>query len=171
MYTANEHYGPTVQEGVVPDSTPAGGSPAITVRIRTAAGNDAIYDEPAMAFTAAAPAAQSARAATQSGADALAESASLMWPDISRMYQAARSARARAMGALMIAAIHAAGALAHREYERLGRYRRARSVRTALADLDDHTLRDIGLDRSEISSVAAEMAGMAARTRMRTLLS
>ena len=51
------------------------------------------------------------------------------------------------------------------------RHRRAGDVYAALRELDTRTLRDIGLDRSEIASVAREIAGLAERQRIATLLS
>jgi uncharacterized protein YjiS (DUF1127 family) len=48
------------------------------------------------------------------------------------------------------------------------RRRYAREICRALRDLDAHTLHDLGLDRSEIHSFAAEMAGDAASTRVRS---
>ena len=39
----------------------------------------------------------------------------------------------------------------------------------SLRGLDARTLRDVGLDRSEMGSVAAEIAGEADRTRMQAL--
>jgi uncharacterized protein YjiS (DUF1127 family) len=51
------------------------------------------------------------------------------------------------------------------------RHRRAGDVYAALRELDTRTLRDIGLDRSEIASVAREIAGLADRQRIATLLS
>jgi uncharacterized protein YjiS (DUF1127 family) len=41
-----------------------------------------------------------------------------------------------------------------------------RRTRTALDALDEHMLRDLGVSRSEVSSVAAEHAGLAERTRI-----
>jgi len=52
-------------------------------------------------------------------------------------------------------------------------YRRARQARLAYDDLrhlDDRMLRDLGFDRSEITSVAAEHAGAAEPTRVRAVL-
>ena len=40
----------------------------------------------------------------------------------------------------------------------------------ALRELDDRTLHDLGFDRSEITSVAAEVSGRAEPARMRALL-
>jgi uncharacterized protein YjiS (DUF1127 family) len=51
----------------------------------------------------------------------------------------------------------------------LDRHRRRRAMRATLASLDGldrHLLRDLGLDRSELPSVAAEAAGLAARHRL-----
>lgn len=47
------------------------------------------------------------------------------------------------------------------------RQRFARAAVRALNGLDARTLRDLGLDRSELSSLAAELAGEAARQRVR----
>jgi hypothetical protein len=44
------------------------------------------------------------------------------------------------------------------------------SLTTRLRSLDDHTLRDLGFDRSELTSVAAEVTGDAVHTRIRALM-
>lgn len=53
--------------------------------------------------------------------------------------------------------------------KRLGRawcrWRAARATRLELATLDARTLRDLGIDPSETGSVAAEVVGLAERTR------
>jgi uncharacterized protein YjiS (DUF1127 family) len=50
------------------------------------------------------------------------------------------------------------------------RAREARATRQALEGLDARMLRDIGFDRSEAPSIAAELAGSAPLTRIRTLM-
>ena len=73
------------------------------------------------------------------------------------------------VGERIAAAIRALGAAAREARARYQRIRHARAVCAALRGLDDHILRDLGIDRSEISSVAAEAAGHAEITRIRVL--
>ena len=49
------------------------------------------------------------------------------------------------------------------------RRQRASATYAALSELDARTLRDLGFDRSELSSVAAEIAGDVHSTRVRTV--
>jgi uncharacterized protein YjiS (DUF1127 family) len=70
-------------------------------------------------------------------------------------------------GESIVAAIQAAGAIVRRALARYRRYRRERDTYDALRQLDDHTLRDLGLHRSEISSISAESMGEAEHTRVR----
>lgn len=48
------------------------------------------------------------------------------------------------------------------------RSRGARATYASLQELDEYTLRDLGFARSEILSVAAEIAGAAEATRLRS---
>ena len=71
---------------------------------------------------------------------------------------------------IIVAAIHAVGAIARRAHARHRQRHEAKVIYDTLWDLDDRMLRDLGFDRSEITSVAAEVAGQAERTRVRALL-
>jgi uncharacterized protein YjiS (DUF1127 family) len=84
------------------------------------------------------------------------------------MFRAARVHRARRVGESIAAAIAAVGAFACRAHQRYQQHRERAAVYNALRELDDGTLRDLGIHRGEIMSVAAEMAGFAERTRVRT---
>jgi len=50
----------------------------------------------------------------------------------------------------------------------IGRHRRAQRNHEDLRQLDERTLRDLGITRAEIPSVIAELAGRAGATRRRT---
>jgi uncharacterized protein YjiS (DUF1127 family) len=78
----------------------------------------------------------------------------------------ARSDRSFPLQAFFVAAIRATRAFARRAYARHQQHRQMKSIGDLLRDLDDHTLRDLGFHRSEISSVAAEMVGAAECTRV-----
>ncbi len=51
----------------------------------------------------------------------------------------------------------------------LANWQARRTTIQALSSLDEHTLRDIGISRGEITSVAAELTGRAQRSRVHTL--
>ena len=70
-----------------------------------------------------------------------------------------------------VAAVRATVAKLRRLAARVRRRRRARVFRTELRHLDDRMLHDLGIDRSEIDSVAGEMSGLTEATRLRALLS
>jgi uncharacterized protein YjiS (DUF1127 family) len=67
----------------------------------------------------------------------------------------ARPHRSLAPGDIIIAAILAAAAIARRMRTRYRQRRQARTTYVALRQLDDRTLRDLGLHRSEMTSLAA----------------
>lgn len=56
-----------------------------------------------------------------------------------------------------------------RTFARWREYRALRRTYNALADLDERTLKDIGLGAGEAGSIAAELAGRAEHTRMQAL--
>jgi uncharacterized protein YjiS (DUF1127 family) len=59
--------------------------------------------------------------------------------------------------------------MARRTIEHHRQRRRARVTYDTLSRLDDHSLKDLGFDRLEISSLAAESSGSVESTRIRTL--
>jgi RimJ/RimL family protein N-acetyltransferase len=80
------------------------------------------------------------------------------------------SARPRRFDSLAAALTERVGGIVSRARARWRRQQHANSTRAALAGLDDHTLRDLGLHRSEIGSLAAEVAGETARERVLSTL-
>ena len=83
------------------------------------------------------------------------------------VHRAARAHRFSMLVWLSMAAAQAAGAFLRRLYAAHQQRREASAIRQSLQQLDDHTLRDLGLSRDEISSVAAEATGIAECTRAR----
>jgi hypothetical protein len=75
-----------------------------------------------------------------------------------------------AIGEVVSGTLRAVQAYMRRVAERYRQLQEAHAVYEALDGLDDHTLHDLGFDRSELASVAAELGGIAERTRVRTLL-
>ena len=70
---------------------------------------------------------------------------------------------------LVEATLEAVGNFLRRIVARSKRRQQAKATCRALRGLDAHALRDLGIDRSEILSVAAEIAGDADPTRVRAL--
>lgn len=93
-------------------------------------------------------------------------SASLFESPAYRLQQAARTHRAFMLTGKTIAALKTVRAILLRAYERYRQHRKASGIRDVLGGLDDRTLRDIGIDRSEIASVAAELTGQTEASRM-----
>jgi uncharacterized protein YjiS (DUF1127 family) len=79
-------------------------------------------------------------------------------PTSEHSHRKARAARSLAIGNFLAESLSALGAALRRARERYREYRIARETRDALGALDDRTLRDLGYHRSEIESVATEVA-------------
>jgi uncharacterized protein YjiS (DUF1127 family) len=77
--------------------------------------------------------------------------------------------RSRTLDKIIVGLFRAAGTFARRVQARHRQRRKAKATYDALRQLDDRMLRDLGFDRSEITSVAAEVTGKADRTRVRAL--
>ncbi len=111
------------------------------------------------------------RAAAANGfGDARAEAQAMPeGPDAYRRAIEARAARGASLAAVLGTLIAAMSAAAHRLYASWSRAKSARATYRALRELDTRTLHDLGLDRSEMRSVAAEIAGESDRTRVQAL--
>jgi len=137
---------------------------------RGVAPNDATCEDPAVPGAEFEPQALHAIAAVNRAGVASTDAASSVRPASFQLLPAARAHRSVIIGELVVAAIRAVVAIARRAHARHRQRRQATAVYDALRQLDDHTLRDLGFDRSEMTSVAAEVTGAAQRTRVRALL-
>jgi Domain of unknown function (DUF1127). len=91
-------------------------------------------------------------------------------PSSYELHRAARIERAFTLAEIIAEMVWAVGAFARKVYARYRQRREASAFYDALRQLDDHTLRDLGFDRSEIGSVVAEATGEAEHTRLRVVL-
>jgi len=73
------------------------------------------------------------------------------------------------VGAALVAAVRAIGRFARLAFDAYVQRRREAITYGMLRQLDDRTLRDLGLDRSEITSIAAEASGRTSQERVHTL--
>lgn len=94
--------------------------------------------------------------ATEALRDQLAASdaASSARPISSQLYLDAHANRSFTLSAIVVAMLHAVWVFARRAYVRHKQQRRAARTYQAMSRLDDHTLRDLGYDRSELRSIA-----------------
>jgi uncharacterized protein YjiS (DUF1127 family) len=164
----------SAREDVAPRAVITSSDNPIVILRRGSAGNDATYEGPkisdADAWARHALAANGFGEGAGFGDGAIIDAPSA--PSTSyEPYRDARAHRSFTLGEIIIAAIQAAGAIARRAYARHRQRWQARTIYDALRQLDDHTLRDLGFDRSEIRSVAAEVTGEAEYTRVRALAS
>lgn len=91
-------------------------------------------------------------------------------PSSFELHRATRVDRAFSLAEIFAEMVWAIGAFARKAYARHRQRREAGAFYNALRQLDDHTLRDLGFDRSEIGSVVAEATGQAEHTRLRVVL-
>lgn len=85
------------------------------------------------------------------------------------LHAAALHHRSAAFWEICLAIGEAIGAALDRALTRWYEYRALRRTYTALAGLDERTLKDIGFGTHEAGSIAAELAGRAERTRIQAL--
>ena len=155
-------------EEAVPHSVIKYSDTPIVILQRASAGNDATCEDPAISRDDVEPWARHALSANGFG-DVVATDAASSAQASYELYQAARAHRSFSLGEIIVAAVQEGVAIARRAYARYRQRQEARATYDALRELDDHTLRDLGFDRSEIRSVVAEVTGEAERTRVRTI--
>ena len=86
------------------------------------------------------------------------------------LYHPARAHRSYQLREIVKATLQAVGDVVRRMATRWKHEQRARATYASLRSLDARVLRDLGFHRSELMSVAAEVAGMAESTRSRLVL-
>lgn len=135
---------------------------------RGSAGNDAACEDPAIVANDLRPWGQDALAANSFGGDATPDSPVPPWLASEQLLEAARAHRSATLVTFIVSAIRTVGVAARRARRRYRQRQEARAIYDTLQQLDDRTLHDMGLERSEISSVASEATGQAAYTRAQT---
>jgi len=98
----------------------------------------------------------------------------MQWPTIGtkgtfglcELDRAARAHRSLVLGNLIIRTVHAGSAIVRQAIARYRQRQQARNLRVALHQLDDRILHDLGINRSEIASFAAELTRQAECTRV-----
>lgn len=91
-------------------------------------------------------------------------------PDAMQLALLARAHRSASLAEIVTALVSALAAAARDGLKSWLRARSERETYRALSALDARTLRDLGLDASEVRSVAAELAGATEPTRAHALM-
>ncbi len=91
-------------------------------------------------------------------------------PDATQLALLARAHRSASLAEIVVALVSALAATVRDWRKSWQRARDERDTHRALSALDARTLRDLGIDASEVRSVAAELAGGAESTRAYALM-
>jgi uncharacterized protein YjiS (DUF1127 family) len=141
-------------------------TPLVNTRRESARNDEAVDDTPNAAAQLDAWA-RHAYHANGFGDAVLAQPAGDSRPSSYALYHDARAYRSYALGEIVAEALVALVDYVRRAVERARQRREARATYDVLRELDDRSLRDLGLDRSELASLSAELAGETERTRIR----
>jgi len=152
-----------VNEALHINSPSAPGQLSLSTLRRIRRGEPAANDACDVELPAAAIDAWARHAAGANGFGDLPAAGDASAPFAADVYARARAVRSQAMGMLVSTALARAWTLIQRTRARYRVYRAARETYRALRSLDDRTLHDLGYDRSEIASVAVEVASSHAR--------
>lgn len=163
MHKATDSYDSAALEEVAARTMIKRSNAAGTVLRREAAGNDDTLEEPASSREELDAWARHTFASNGFGDAGNAS----YWPTSAELYRAARARRSFGIGEILAAMALAIGDAARRTCATYRQWRVAAETRHVLQQLGDRELKDLGLDRSEVASVAAEAVGLAARTRKR----
>ena len=166
MRKATDSYDSAALEEVAARTMIKRSSAAVTVLRPETARNDDTLEEPASSREELDAWARHTFAANGFG-DAPLTGGEPSQPNSSDLYLAARARRSFGLGEILVAMIGAVVGAARQAHARYRQFRVAADTYDTLRRLDDHELKDLGFDRSEIASVAAEAAGAAAHTRTR----
>jgi uncharacterized protein YjiS (DUF1127 family) len=162
------------REDVAPRAVITSKDNPIVILRRGSAGNDATYEGPKTsdvdAWARHALAANGFGEGARFGDGAIIDAPSARATSY-ELYRDARAHCSFTLGEIIVALMQALAAFARQSLARHRQRRRARSTYDALRQLDDRTLRDLGFDRSELRSVAAEITREVERTRVRILRS
>jgi uncharacterized protein YjiS (DUF1127 family) len=170
MHKSTELNRPAAFEDAAPRALVAYSDTPLVILQRRSAGNDAVCEDLAISTDEVERRAQCARAANGLGDFATIDAPTSTRQTSHAPDQAARALRSFTIGEIIVVVLQAAGAIARRALARHKQRREARAIYDALRQLDDRTLHDLGFDRSEMTSVAAEVTGEAEPARVRALL-
>jgi len=167
MHKTTDSYDPRAFEGAEARNLITRSSAAVTVLRREPAGNDDRLEEPASSREELDAWASHAFASNGFGDDGLPTGDTWAWATSYELQKATRAERAFAIAEIITAMARAVGDAAQRAYARYRQWRLATQTYDTLQGLGDRELKDLGFARSELASVAAELAGRAEHTRRR----
>ena len=167
MLKSTDSYDSVALEEVAARSMITRRAAAVTVLRREAARNDDTLEEPASSREELDAWARHTFASNGFGDDGSPTGDTWAWATSHELQKAARARRAFGIGEIVVAMFVAVAEAARRVYARYRQSRVAAETYDTLRRLDDHELKDLGFDRSELASVAAEAAGRVTHTRKR----